>query len=171
MSDALTDLLSTRDWLMADGATLTELGVDDPSSCAQSIRAHRVIIHPDYKNDSVSFGSDVALIDWTSPTVITRFVPAPEGRAGFRETVDAHGKRLYRILEQQASGSRAAGPWFLGGRLTAVDIYLGAMTFWRPGRDWFDAETPRLAAIGRAVRAHDRFGNVWTRNFPDEMTG
>ena len=52
---------------MADGATLTELGVDDPSSCAQSIRAHRVIIHPDYKNDSVSFGSDVALIELMNP--------------------------------------------------------------------------------------------------------
>ncbi|MEP3071413.1 glutathione S-transferase family protein [Maricaulis sp.] len=108
---------------------------------------------------------------YTYGDVPARFVPAPEGQAGFRETVDAYGKRLYRILEQQASSSRAAGPWFLGGRLTAVDIYLGAMTFWRPGRDWFNAETPRLAAIGRAVRAHDRFGDVWTRNFPDEMAG
>ena len=106
---------------------------------------------------------------YTYGDVPERFVPAPEGQAGFRETVDAYGKRLYRILEQQASSSRAAGPWFLGGRLTAVDIYTGAMTFWRPGRDWFDTETPRLAAIGRAVRAHDRFGDVWTRNFPDEM--
>lgn len=98
-----------------------------------------------------------------------RFVPAPDARAGFRECVDAYGRRLYRIFENQASVSRAAGPWFLGGRMTAIDVYLGALTLWRPGADWFEADAPRLAAIGRALRDNARFGEVWTRNFPAEL--
>jgi len=103
---------------------------------------------------------------YTYGDVPARFVPAPEGQAGFRETVDAYGCRLYRIFEGWASVSRAAGPWFLGGRMSAIDVYLAAMTQWRPGPDWFEADAPHLAAIGRAARDEPRFGDVWARNFP-----
>ncbi len=47
----------------------------------------------------------------------------------------------------------ASQPWFLGERLSAIDLYLVAMTRWRPGAKWFAANAPKLAAI--AARAGD----------------
>ena len=37
--------------------------------------------------------------------------------------------------------------------MSAIDLYLVAMTRWRPGRKWFEAHAPRLVAIAdRAAR-------------------
>ena len=77
-----------------------------------------------------------------------RFVSVEEARKPFREAVDAHEQRLWAMVE-----TAAAGPWFLGARLSAIDIYIAVMTKWRPGRAWFAANAPRLSAIATAVEA------------------
>jgi GST-like protein len=90
-----------------------------------------------------------------------RFVPLEAAQAGFRGSVDDYAKRLYGMVE-----SEAGAPWFLGDRFSALDLYIGAMTRWRPRREWFVANAPRLAAI--ADRAHElpALRSVWARNFP-----
>jgi GST-like protein len=67
---------------------------------------------------------------------------------------------MWRVME------RAGAPWFLGERLSAIDLYLAVMTRWRPGPDWFAARCPRLAARARRAAALDAVAPVIARNFP-----
>ena len=89
-----------------------------------------------------------------------RFVPGEEAQRGFRANVDAYAQRLWRQVE-----GATAEPWFLGGRFSALDIYVGVMTRWRPRRAWFAGSCPRLNAIALRVDAEPRLAGVWQRNF------
>lgn len=89
-----------------------------------------------------------------------RFVALEDARAAFRSAVDEHACRLWRIVE-----AAAGEPWFLGSRFSAVDIFVSAMTRWRPGRAWFDNNAGRLYAIARAVDGESRLAGAWRRNF------
>lgn len=60
-----------------------------------------------------------------------------------RAATDRQRERAWRQVEQ----SVAAGPWFLGERFSALDIYVAAMTHWRPRKDWFRANCPKLFAV------------------------
>jgi len=97
---------------------------------------------------------------FTYADVPSRFVEVEEAQASFRRSLDEHARRLW-ILVEEAAGS----PWFLGSRFSAMDLYLAVMTHWRPGREWFAANAPRLAAISTAVDKETRLVEVWRRNF------
>jgi len=90
-----------------------------------------------------------------------RFVDDAVARAGFRAKVDAYAERLWGTVEDAAGA-----PWFVGERFTALDLYVGVMTRWRPRRAWFAANCPRLTAIALAAEAVPGLGPVWQRNFP-----
>jgi GST-like protein len=60
-----------------------------------------------------------------------------------RTTTDQHRQKLWSFVES----SIAPAPWFLGGRFSALDLYVGAMVHWRPRQEWFRAECPRLSAV------------------------
>jgi GST-like protein len=92
----------------------------------------------------------------------SRFVPGEDAQKGFRANVDAHAQRLWRMVEDAASS-----PWFLGERFSALDIYVAAMTRWRPQRAWFAERCPRLHAIALAADAEPKLRPVWRRNFPE----
>ncbi|MDA7948986.1 MAG: glutathione S-transferase family protein [Hyphomicrobiaceae bacterium] len=92
-----------------------------------------------------------------------RFVSVESARDGFAEAVCDRAKNLYLALNGQATG-----PWFLGDRLSAIDIYICAMTHWLPRRPWFEENTPALISIADAAKRVERFGDVWTRNYPDK---
>lgn len=77
-----------------------------------------------------------------------KWVADEAGAKMLRESTDRHRESLLRQMEAAASQ-----PWFLGERLSAIDLYLVAMTRWRPGAKWFAANAPKLAAI--AARAGD----------------
>jgi GST-like protein len=89
-----------------------------------------------------------------------RFVQSEAAQQGFRANVDAYAQRLWGQMEEMAGQ-----PWFLGERFSALDIYVGAMTRWRPRRVWFAASCPRLHAIGLLADAEPRLAAVWQRNF------
>ena len=90
-----------------------------------------------------------------------RFVSVNNARDPFRAAADAYAQRLWRQVE-----STAGAPWFLGERFSALDIYLGVMTRWRPRRGWFETETPKLFAIARKADARPELKETWRRNFP-----
>jgi GST-like protein len=73
---------------------------------------------------------------------------------------DEHRKSLWRLVE-----GAVRGPWFLGERPSALDLYVTVMTRWRPGREWFAAQCPRLFEIAREVDRDPRLQQVWTANF------
>ncbi len=91
----------------------------------------------------------------------TRFVSVNDARDPFRAATDAYAQKLWR----QVNGE-AGTPWFLGSRFSALDIYIGIMTRWRPKRGWFELETPRLFAIARRVDQRAELAEVWKRNWP-----
>ena len=72
-----------------------------------------------------------------------------------------HRKRLWRQLEAAVE----PGPWVLGERFSALDIYVGAMVHWRPRQEWFGANCPKLAAVADQVDALPKLAPVWRRNF------
>ncbi|MBA3452098.1 MAG: glutathione S-transferase family protein [Deltaproteobacteria bacterium] len=84
------------------------------------------------------------------------------GDAGpmLREATHAHRRALWKQLE-----SVTGAPWFLGETRSALDLYIGVMTHWRPRRDWFEAECPKLFAIAKAIDADPRLTTLWAANF------
>jgi len=90
-----------------------------------------------------------------------RFISVNTARDPFRAATDAYAQRLWRQIEGEAGN-----PWFLGERFSALDIFLGIMTRWRPRRGWFEIETPRLFAIARRADTVPELEPVWARNFP-----
>lgn len=91
----------------------------------------------------------------------TRFVKDEAAAPGFRAEVDAHAQRLWQAVEAAA----APGPWFLGERLSALDVYLAVMTRWRPRREWFAANAPKLLAAAGRASALPAVAPVMARNF------
>jgi GST-like protein len=77
-----------------------------------------------------------------------------------RDSTEAHRKKLWKQIEGEAKG-----PWFLGARFSALDLYIATMTRWRPGRAWFEDGCPKLTAIGRALDKDPRFTALWAANF------
>ncbi|MFC4725002.1 glutathione S-transferase family protein [Glycocaulis abyssi] len=92
----------------------------------------------------------------------SRFVAEESARKPFFKAVNAYAQKLYTQLD-----GAAGSPWFLGERMSALDIYIGVMTNWRPGKAWHEANSPRLAAIAGRVGENPAVGAVLARNFPD----
>lgn len=88
-----------------------------------------------------------------------RFVAVNAARDPFRAATDAYAQRLWRQVE-----GAAGAPWFLGERFSALDIYIGVMTRWRPQRGWFETETPKLFAIARKADQRPELKETWRRN-------
>jgi GST-like protein len=77
-----------------------------------------------------------------------------------RESTDKHRQALWKQLEAEAKG-----PWFLGERFSALDLYLAAMTRWRPGVLWFAKNTPKCVDIAKRATALPAVAPVMARNF------
>lgn len=77
-----------------------------------------------------------------------------------RQTTDEHRMSLWRLVE-----GAVRGPWFLGERPSALDLYISVMTRWRPGREWFAESCPRLHKIAVEVDRDPRLAAVWATNF------
>jgi GST-like protein len=77
-----------------------------------------------------------------------------------RDATDEHRKTLWRWLEGVAQG-----PWFLGERRSALDLYVMTMTRWRPGVLWFAKNTPQLVAIAKRTAELPQLAPIVARNF------
>lgn len=81
--------------------------------------------------------------------------------AALRQATDDRRQTLWRQLET----TLPQGDWVLGDQMSALDIFVSVMTRWRPRRDWFETECPKLAAIARHVDALPALAPVWQHNF------
>ncbi|BBE73954.1 glutathione S-transferase family protein [Oharaeibacter diazotrophicus] len=89
---------------------------------------------------------------WTGPG---------EAAATLKARTDERRLAVFRELDGRLAG---ASRFAFGERAGAVDLYLAAMVFWRPGRATFRRETPRLSAIAEAVASEPELGAVLKRN-------
>jgi len=92
-----------------------------------------------------------------------RWVNSKEAQDELVAATNARRQEHWKILEAVIDGRT----WFLGLGFTALDLYVWAMTHWRPGRSWFERECPNLFAIAEAVDADPRLRAVNARNFVD----
>jgi GST-like protein len=89
-----------------------------------------------------------------------KWVEDTQGAKHLRESTDRHRQAQWSRLEEIAGE-----PWFLGPKMTALDLYVAVMTRWRPGRKWFSAHTPKLLAIAEKTSATPGVAEVMKRNF------
>ena len=89
-----------------------------------------------------------------------KWVPDEAASKLLRESTDAHRKNLWAQIEGQVKG-----PWFLGERFSALDLYLAAMTRWRPGMMWFSKHAPKANEIAKRATALDAVAPVMQKNF------
>ena len=97
---------------------------------------------------------------FTYADIPTRFVKDEAAATAFRAEVDAYSQRLWLAME-----AAAGAPWFLGERLSVIDIYLAVMTRWRPGRSWFTEHAPRVLAAAQRAAELPALAPVMARNF------
>ena len=91
-----------------------------------------------------------------------RYVPDAQAEA-FQARMFAERQTLWRVVEAEAA--LRGGPWFLGGRLSAIDFYFGAMVHWRPRQAWFAAECPHVFRAAQAVADLPGVAAAYVRNF------
>jgi GST-like protein len=77
-----------------------------------------------------------------------------------RASTDAHREQLLRFLDAQV----ARGPWLLGKRFSALDLYLAVMRGWRPGAEWWRANVPKLDAIADRCERLPAVARAFARN-------
>lgn len=144
----MTESAAITLWLAEQSGSFELVPETDADERAQFLRWLLFItsnIYPTY-----TYGDDPA-----------RFVHNKSAQKDFEKTVGEYAKKLYLTLNTEASG-----PWFLGERFSALDIYICTLTHWRPRRPWFIENTPLLVSIADATFALPRLSEVWLKNFP-----
>jgi len=97
---------------------------------------------------------------WTYGDEPQKWVSDAAAAKQLRDSTDEHRKTLWKWVE-----SEAKGPWFLGDRRSAIDLYLAAMTRWRPGVLWFAKNAPKLTAIAKRAAELPEYAPIIARNF------
>ena len=82
-----------------------------------------------------------------------------------REQLKLHAKsRLqgyWQILETQLG----VMPNVFGTQASALTVFITTMSYWRPGRAWFNQHCPHLLAGIRYTESDSRLTAIWARNF------
>ena len=97
---------------------------------------------------------------WTYGDEPAKWVEDTQGAKQLRESTDEHRKKLWLQVEEIVGE-----PWFLGERFSALDLYVAAMTRWRPGAAWFAKNAPKIVAIAQKTSAIPKVADVVKRNF------
>ena len=97
---------------------------------------------------------------WTYGDEPAKWVEDTKGAKQLRESTDEHRRKLWLQVEEIVKE-----PYFLGGRMTALDLYVANMTRWRPGVAWFAKNAPKLNAIAQKTSATAKVADVIKRNF------
>lgn len=98
------------------------------------------------------------------PTFTYRDYPerwAPDAADQLVANVDAFRGALWQQFETQVG----AGPFVLGDRPSALDLYVTVMSHWRPQRGWLASHCPKLHAIALRAETLPQLAPVMQRNF------
>ena len=91
-----------------------------------------------------------------------RYTADPQGAEGVRAAALARMDRLLAI----AAGLLDPGPYALGERFSAVDLYLFMLVLWHPARTEIHERHPKLGRLARLVRARPAVERIWAQHFP-----
>jgi GST-like protein len=90
-----------------------------------------------------------------------KWLPGSADAQALREATNRHRERLWRHVEAAVDPQ----PWFLGRRFSALDIYVGAMTHWRPRQEWFARECPKLSGVAAEVERLPALAPLFAAHF------
>ena len=91
----------------------------------------------------------------------SRWVDGEAAQQTLKEKSVEKQKFFWGLMESDL----APAPYLLGTQMTALDIYIAMVSRWRPGRAWFDAHCPKLAAAVNLTEQHPIVAKVWEKNF------
>ena len=98
------------------------------------------------------------------PTFTYRDYPerwAPDAAEQLAENVDEFRRSLWLQFEAEVG----EGPFVLGEAPSALDLYVTAMSHWRPRRPWLDQHCPKLHAVALRAEGLPMLAPVMARNF------
>lgn len=159
---SLNPLVQVPTLLMPDGSVLTETLAIAVYVNARSPDAGLI---PLDERAAVRFWRwATVLVAQVYPTFLygddpAKWIASADGQKQLRASTDARRELLLRTLEAECGA-----PFFLGDTFSAIDVYLGVMAHWRPGLPWFEANTPRIAAVRARVAAFPALRDVWASN-------
>jgi glutathione S-transferase len=92
-----------------------------------------------------------------------RFAPKGVESDALRQAARERIRDRLLIVERQV-----AGPWFLPGGFSILDIYAAMFSRWRGsiGKDWLEeGHIPNLLALAVLISQRERISPVWDRHF------
>jgi glutathione S-transferase len=96
-----------------------------------------------------------------------RYTSDPTGEAGVKEQAMVLAQNQWQVIEDELATS---GPWLLGDRFSACDIYLHMMTTWHEGPKDLFANFPMVRQVAEAVLAREATRRAFERhNFPSGL--
>jgi GST-like protein len=88
-----------------------------------------------------------------------RWVSSEQSRKELRSSTDEARKKMWLQMEEAAQGDQ----YFLGAKESLIDAYIAIMLRWRPGRDWFQTNTPRLNSIAEQMAQDPKLSSVFAQ--------
>lgn len=93
-----------------------------------------------------------------------RYTTAADGVAGVKEAAVRRMEQILDVIEPALD----PGPWLLGQRFSACDLYLFNLALWHPARQALLKQRPRLGRLMRAVRQRPSVQAIWEQHYPPE---
>ncbi len=90
-----------------------------------------------------------------------RWVKDESAKAELKEATVQRTLSCWRTLEENFG----AGPFFLGAKMSILDVYAAMISRWRPGRERIREVAPSVMSAADRAEAHPVVGPVFTRNF------
>jgi glutathione S-transferase len=96
-----------------------------------------------------------------------RYTSDASSEAGVKEQAMVLAQNQWRVIEDELASN---GPWLLGDRFSACDIYLHMMTTWHEGPKDLFANFPMVRQVAEAVLAREATRRAFERhNFPSGL--
>jgi glutathione S-transferase len=96
-----------------------------------------------------------------------RYTSDTSGEGGVKEQAMVLAQNQWRVIEDELASH---GPWLLGDRFSACDIYLQMMTTWHEKPKELFAKFPKLRQVAEAVLAREATRRAFERhNFPSGL--
>ena len=97
-----------------------------------------------------------------------RYTADRQGEEGVKQQAMITADKQWRVIEEALA---TPGPWLLGERFSACDIYLQMMTTWHEGPEDLLTRFPRIKELARGVLSRAASRKAFDRhNFPSGLT-
>jgi glutathione S-transferase len=90
-----------------------------------------------------------------------RYTTEPSGEVGVKEQAMLLARKQWQVIEDEL---QANGPWVLGNRFSACDVYLQMMTTWHEGPSDLLGKFPKVKQVAEGVLAREASRRAFERH-------